>query len=121
VVDDEVAVRDLLADVVQTLGHRVTACDSGERALQMFEPGGYDLLLTDLGMPGITGWQLARRVREQDPTVTIAFITGWGHELSPGVVRESGANALVAKPFQIEDIEELIRLASENRPDRRVA
>ena len=115
VVDDEDAVRELLVDVLRALGHHTTACDSGESALAEFATGRFDLVLTDLGMPGITGWQLARRLRQQDADLTIAFITGWGQEITPEAVRESGGDAVVAKPFGIEDIERLTLLAFERR------
>jgi len=121
VVDDEQPVRELLVDILVMLGHRPLAFEGGELALAGFRPGGFDLVLTDLGMPGMNGWQLARAIRERDGEVVLAFITGWGQEVSPDAVRDAGADAVVSKPFAIEDVAGLVALAIERRHGRRAA
>jgi CheY-like chemotaxis protein len=103
------------------MGHKSVACDSGEAALQSFRPAAFDLVLTDLGMPGMSGWQLARAVRARDPGVALAFITGWGEEVSAEAVREAGVDMVVTKPFGFEDIERLAGLATGRRELRRAA
>ncbi|MBI5710583.1 MAG: response regulator [Candidatus Eisenbacteria bacterium] len=113
VVDDDPSVRDVLRDIACALGHRVTACASGEEALAAHRPGRFQLALTDLGMPGMTGWDLARRMRALDPALTIVFVTGWGEEVDPAAVREAGADLVVAKPFTIEDVMHAARFAAE--------
>ena len=118
VVDDEPAVRDLLIDILRSLGQAATGFDSGAHALESYAAGRYDLIFTDLGMPGMSGWDLARAIRERDPQVTLAIITGWGAEVSPEAAEEAGADAVVGKPFTIEDIEGLIRVARDRRPMR---
>jgi len=115
VVDDEPAVRELIADILSSLGHESESFESGGAALESFEAGRFDLLFTDLGMPGMTGWELARAVRVRDAEITIAIITGWGAEISLDSVKEAGADAKISKPFTIEDIEGLVRLAKERR------
>jgi CheY-like chemotaxis protein len=118
VVDDEPAVRELLTDILRSLGHEPESFDSGGTALEHFEPGRFELLFTDLGMPGMTGWELARAVRTRDGEVTIAIITGWGAEISMDSVREAGGDAVIAKPFTIEDIEGLAQLVRDRREKR---
>jgi len=115
VVDDEPAVRELLRDILASLGHDPDVFDSGVAAFEAYVRGRYEVVFTDLGMPGMTGWELARALRDRDPAVTIAIITGWGAEVSPEALREGGADAVVGKPFTIEDIEGLVRLARERR------
>jgi CheY-like chemotaxis protein len=51
---------------------------SGAEAVRVFVPGGFDLVMTNLGMTGMTGWDVAERVRASDPQVPVVFITGWG-------------------------------------------
>jgi len=51
---------------------------SGAEAVRVFVPGGFDLVMTNLGMTGLTGWDVAERVRATDEHVPIVFITGWG-------------------------------------------
>ncbi|HEY2956573.1 MAG TPA: ATP-binding protein [Candidatus Eisenbacteria bacterium] len=121
VVDDERAVRDLLVEMLVMLGHRGVACDGGETALSRFRPGAFDLVLTDLGMPGMSGWQVARSVRALDSGVALAFITGWGEEVGTAALREAGVDMVVSKPFGFEDVERLASLAALRRERRRAA
>ncbi|HEV8481828.1 MAG TPA: ATP-binding protein, partial [Candidatus Eisenbacteria bacterium] len=117
-VDDEPAVLDLLGDIIETLGHRVTRFSSAPEALATLQPGRYDLVLTDLGMPGMSGWEFSRALRAVDPTVPHAWITGWGEELVGDASRRDGTDAIVAKPFTIDDVKKLLALASSRRQDR---
>ncbi|HKA24503.1 MAG TPA: ATP-binding protein [Candidatus Eisenbacteria bacterium] len=120
-VDDEPAVLDLLADIVETLGHRVTRHSSAERALADVQPGRYDLVLTDLGMPGMSGWEFSRALRAVDAHVPLAWITGWGEEIVGDASRRDGADAIVAKPFTIEDIKRLLAMAAAKRQQNKAA
>jgi CheY-like chemotaxis protein len=120
-VDDDPAVLELLGDIVETLGHRVTRQGSAEEALAGFAPGRYDLVLTDLGMPGMNGWDFSRALREVDTTVPLAWITGWGEEIVSDETRQAGADAIVAKPFTIEEVRRLLDLAASRRELRKAA
>lgn len=115
VVDDEPAVRELLHDILVSLGHRPEIFPSGGEALERYQPGCWDLVFTDLGMPGMTGWELSRAIRDRDPEVAIAMITGWGAEVSTDALASAGGDAVVGKPFTIEDVEGLTRLVRERR------
>jgi CheY-like chemotaxis protein len=121
VVDDEEPVRDVLRDIALALGQRVTACGSGEEALAALQPGGYQLVLMDLGMPGMTGWELARRVRDLDSDVTVAFVTGWGEDVDPRAASGVGADLVLAKPFDLEDVERALRVAAGRAETRKAA
>jgi CheY-like chemotaxis protein len=118
VVDDEDPVRELLMDILKMLGHQVVGCDRAEAALRDYEPGRFQLVLTDLGMPGMNGWQLSQKLREQDAAVTIVFVTGWGEELDAEQVRRAGADRVIGKPFGIDDLEGAVRLAAERAQSR---
>ncbi|TMQ51834.1 MAG: response regulator [Candidatus Eisenbacteria bacterium] len=115
VVDDEPAVRDLLVEIVRTLGYGAVGCDGAESALARFRPGRFELVLTDIGMPGSSGWQLARELRAADPDVTIALVTGWGHQIGPDQLDGSGVDAVVPKPFSIEDVAKVLELSASRR------
>ena len=120
-VDDDPAVLELLGDIVEALGHRVTRQGSAEQALAGFAPGRYDLVLTDLGMPGMNGWDFSRALRALDTTVPLAWITGWGEEIVGDETRQAGADAIVAKPFTIDDVRRLLDLAAARREGRKAA
>jgi DNA-binding response OmpR family regulator len=119
-VDDEPAVRALLVDILAALGHRALEYEGGELALRAYQPGRFDLVLTDVGMPGIDGWQLSQSIRDVDASVTIAFVTGWGEEVDSERVRRAGADAIVSKPFEIEDLARVTRIVAD-RAMRRAA
>ena len=77
-VDDDQKVLGTLTEILRSVGHIVTAAASGGAALTAYEPGRFDVVLTNLGMAGMNGWELAERVRRVDPDIAILLITGWG-------------------------------------------
>jgi len=77
-VDDEPQVLSALAELLQAAGHEVSAAASGAAALKIYAPGRYDVVLTNVGMAGMNGWEVAERVRAVDLKVPVVFITGWG-------------------------------------------
>jgi PAS domain S-box-containing protein len=77
-VDDDSKVLGTLTEILRSVGHTVTAAASGGAALTAYEPGRFDVVLTNLGMAGMNGWELAERVRRVDADIAILLITGWG-------------------------------------------
>jgi PAS domain S-box-containing protein len=77
-VDDDPKVLGTLTEILRSVGHTVTAAASGATAFAAYGPGRFDVVLTNLGMAGMNGWELAERLRRVDPDITILFITGWG-------------------------------------------
>jgi PAS domain S-box-containing protein len=78
VVDDDPQVLGTLMELMQTVGHTVTSAGSGPAALEAFARGRFDVVLTNVGMAGMNGWEVAERLRAKDRSVGIVFITGWG-------------------------------------------
>ena len=77
-VDDDAKVLGTLTEILRSVGHTVTAAASGGAALTAYGPGRFDVVLTNLGMAGMNGWELAERVRRVDEDIAILLITGWG-------------------------------------------
>src|SRR5207247_2852306 len=78
-VDDEHEVREALAEMLQNHGHTVLTATGADEALARFESEpDLDLVLTDLVMPGRTGWDVAAGVKARRPRVAVGLITGWG-------------------------------------------
>ena len=69
----------------------------------------FDVVFTDLGMPDMTGWEVAERVRQLSPQPAVVLVTGWGATLDQDEVRRHGVEAVLNKPFEID---ELVRVAS---------
>ncbi|MBI4637115.1 MAG: response regulator [Candidatus Rokubacteria bacterium] len=77
IVDDEPKVLGTLAEMLKSAGHTVTPASTGAAALADYARGRFDVVLTNLGMVGMNGWELAERLRVVDRSVPILFITGW--------------------------------------------
>jgi CheY-like chemotaxis protein len=114
VVDDEPDVRELLADMLRDDGHVALEATDGAAALALLADGPpVDLVLTDLGMPRMTGWDLARRIRATWPTVMVGVITGWGEDAGGTGAEARGATFVLAKPFTAQKLRDaLARLFS---------
>ncbi len=107
VVDDEEAVRELLRDLLETEGCRVYLAPGGREALNLFGAQQFDGIFTDVGMPGMSGWELAHAVRERNESIPIAVITGWGEAVGSDEQKEARVDWVVTKPFRAERISEL--------------
>ena len=108
VVDDDEQIREVLADMLMVNGHKVTTCCDGYSALEAFKKDTFDLLITDLGMAGMSGLDLAGLVHDENPDLPIAMITGWGSQLNHDEVALKGIQAVIAKPFHLNDINALV-------------
>jgi PAS domain S-box-containing protein len=104
VIDDEAPIAQLLEDALGGDGHSVEIANSGEEGLKMAALSEYDLVMTDLGMPDMSGWEVAARIREATPELPVILVTGWGTALSAEEVTGSGVAAVVHKPFEIQDL-----------------
>jgi signal transduction histidine kinase/CheY-like chemotaxis protein len=102
VVDDDPAVRELLARVLQRAGHTVTSAVSAEAALALFAPLQYDLIFTDLKLSGMDGLTLLDQVRALDPHIAAVIVTGWG-KLEDEQHKSLGAAVLI-KPFNVAQV-----------------
>lgn len=109
VVDDEDFVRDLLREILESEGCEVLLAESGNEALQLFSENQFDAVFTDVGMPGMSGWELAQAIRQQNQTIPIAVITGWGEAVGSKEQKAAGVDWVVAKPFTADRISELIK------------
>jgi CheY-like chemotaxis protein len=107
VVDDDAAVREVLAQIFQRAGHHVTTATNDEEALAHFAPNRYDLLFTDLSSPAMGGGVLLRQIHACDPHVVTVVLTGWGQveEIQDGAF---GVAAVVSKPFDAAQILDLV-------------
>jgi two-component system response regulator AtoC len=122
VVDDDASMRHLLTVILRDHGFEARAVGSAEDALRELEANAYDLVLTDVRMPGMGGMGLLREVQRRDPDVVVVVMSAYGnHDAALEAVR-AGAWDYVSKPFRPDDVvlvlrkaEERERLARENR------
>lgn len=104
--EDDDSMRGFLAKALERAGHEVRPCADGEEGLEALEEADadYDLLLTDIVMPGLDGIELARRAAEIHPDLKIMFITGFAAvALNAGASAPSEAKVL-SKPFHLREL-----------------
>ena len=109
VIDDEEEIADVVKDVLASAGHEVDVALSGADGIRRAVAGTYDLVFTDLGMPDMSGLEVAATLGREKPGLPVALVTGWGASLDEEDARRKGVVAVVHKPFEID---ELVRTAS---------
>ena len=118
VVDDEEPVREMLRDILEDEGAEVTVAAGGAEALARFAEVKFDAVFTDIGMPGMNGWELLRLIGERDDEVMLAVITGWGELVSTREEKAARVEWVLTKPFSLSQIYEIaqeITLRKKNR------
>jgi DNA-binding response OmpR family regulator len=108
--DDEAGLAAIVQRLMMLEGFDVTICSGGEEALAKFDPDEHDLVLTDYGMPDLTGLQVAAAVRRRSPTTPVVLVTGWGSDLDSNAP-PAGVTAVVSKPFRLGTLVETVRSA----------
>jgi len=99
VVEDDVGIREALSEAIEGDGHQVVLAADGPKALKLFIPGGFDLVLLDLMLPGVSGYDICRRICELNRRVAVIMLTAKGEEIDKVVGLELGADDYVTKPF----------------------
>ena len=100
VVDDDRQVNDALCDLLTFEGYRVEAAFDGLEAQRLFRPAAHDVVVSDVAMPRVNGWELCDWLRERAPRVPVILITGYGpgHQ-DESDLRRRGVAALLHKPL----------------------
>ena len=126
VVDDERSMRDFLEILLTREDHQVLACETAEQALEALASDDFDVIISDIRMPGISGIELLERVRESGSVAPVILITAHGTAESAVEAMKLGAYDYLTKPCSVDEIQVIVAkalekndLASENRSLRR--
>jgi len=111
-VDDDAAVRNALRRVLERRGYQVFACSSGGEALELLASGGYDAMVSDVRMPGMSGLKLLRAVREHDLDLPVILVTGNPDLASATEAVEYGAFQYLIKPVESDRLDEAVDRAA---------
>jgi DNA-binding response OmpR family regulator len=109
VIEDELQMRTMLADNLAFEGYRVTAVESGEAALGEMERRTYALVLVDVMLPGISGFEVCRRLRDRGARVPIIMLTALTTERDRVQGLDLGADDYVSKPFSVRELMARVR------------
>ncbi len=112
VVDDEEPVRQVASEILKYLGYSVMIAESGEKAVESLRKGARpDVVLLDLIMPGMSGYQAFRALREIEPHLPILISSGYSDRTAAGSLRDEGADGFVDKPYHIDTLAKYIEKA----------
>lgn len=121
-IDDERHVLQLLTNCLSPFGHRVTTAPNGQDGLELFRAAKSDnqpfqAVITDLGMPGFDGRQVARAIKSESPTTPVIMLTGWGGEIREDKEKISEVDVVIEKPPSIQQLHEtLVRVSHSETP-----
>jgi DNA-binding response OmpR family regulator len=111
VIDDHPAMLLAVQAGLEKVGYEVLTASSGQSGLQIFHKSSPHLIILDIGMPGVDGWEVCRQIRKTS-TVPIIILTGYfgsQEDIRRGL--EIGANAYLVKPVSVEDLQDCIEFA----------
>jgi DNA-binding NtrC family response regulator len=111
VVDDEKGMRDFLKEYLTEYGYEVTCAANGQEALQIYQQGHFDIILSDLLMEPMDGLELLNRIKEINPNAIFIIITGYPSIKTSIEVIKKGAKDYITKPFNIDEIKVKIERA----------
>lgn len=114
IVDDETIVRNFLAETLRRKNLDVTTAENGQKALAALKETTFDMVITDMKMPDLTGIDILRKVKELSPSTIVVVITGFGSIENTVEAMRHGAFNYLIKPFSPDTIEALIDKASEH-------
>ncbi len=111
VIDDDVAMRDMVACMLETCGLEVQPVADADEALFALQAHPYDLVVSDIYMPRRDGFEVARAARRIRPSTSIVLMSSFGSEATRSESEAAGADAFVSKPFSIAQLREAVRAA----------
>jgi len=118
IVDDELDNLEVLREVLEMENQRVESVRSGPDAIDLFERGErFDLVLCDVGMPQMSGWQVAREIQRIAPGTQVWMLTGWANEIGEGDPRRRYVHGVLAKPLDLDQLRSLLATSPAPQPD----
>jgi len=111
VIDDEEHLRNLLADILESAGYQVKTAAHGKEGLLFFQTEKYDVVITDLGMPEMSGLEVAEAIKEIDPSTPVVLLTGLGFQLQAKNNEQRKFDLFICKPFQLQEVVETVQNA----------
>jgi CheY-like chemotaxis protein len=117
-VDDEPAIAEMGQRLIASLGYQVSTCGNAAEALELFrrDPRAFNLVITDMTMPGMTGAGLAVELMHMHPGLPVILCTGFSEQITDEKAQALGIRALILKPFLKHEIAAVIRDALDSRP-----
>lgn len=105
IIDDQKSMRSIITQMLKDKGYQVTAAGDGEEGLKRFnqDPGSFNLILADINMPKINGFEFLKIVKLQHSKIPVVFLTGINEDVAKIVGKEYKVDGIIKKPFQVEE------------------
>nr|MEE4267033.1 response regulator [Candidatus Krumholzibacteria bacterium] len=111
VVDDDPAVTDMLGEVLEEIGWRPQVLAGGDQAIEEFVAGKYTVAFLDQNLPGMSGLEIARHLRDEDPDIVLILVTGWDSEDITARALDHGCDFAEEKPLTVGKIRQILNRA----------
>jgi len=117
-IDDEPAIANLGKQMLERLGYEVVARTSSIEAMELFkaQPDGFDLVITDMTMPHMTGYELAKKLMEVRADIPVILCTGYSPKISEEKAKDRGIRAFAMKPLVKKDLGNTVRKVLDEKP-----
>ncbi|HLO68323.1 MAG TPA: response regulator [Holophaga sp.] len=117
VVDDEPLIREMAREILENQGYAVTEAVDGQEGLDLWMagPGRFDLIILDLVMPRLHGFQVMDRILQVAPSTRILISSGFSPDSRPELTRPTATTSFLAKPYRSKDLLEHVHLLLEGR------
>lgn len=112
-IDDQQTIREIFCEILSKKGYVIELSTDSEEGLRKFSENSYDIVYTDLSMPGKSGLEVASEIKGKSPETVIILITGWvlEQEMNSQQLKENGVDLVITKPFRVNEIHESIEKA----------
>ena len=104
VVDDEESIREFLEIMLKKEGYQVTLAEDGQQAIDLLKGKSFDMIISDMQMPRVTGIELLKHVKDNNPEIVFMMITAFGTTESAVDAMKMGAYDYITKPFKIDEV-----------------
>jgi PAS domain S-box-containing protein len=115
-VEDDAIIRLNAGLMLKKGGHTIDTASSGKKALEFLKKHTYDVVITDIGMPEMSGWQLADIIKEKYRKTPIVVVSGWGLEIDEVQMQKHGVIAVISKPFHFDQVKKVLETIEKIHP-----
>ncbi len=110
-IDDEAAILELTSEILEGNGHKTVCAHSGKEGIQRSKEEEFDIVITDLVMPDLSGWQVAQAIKKNRANTVVILATGWGTQLDRDRLSRSDIDLLLSKPSKLDDVLQAVKEA----------
>lgn len=108
-IDDQPEILELLSEIIEILGHEVFAITTGKKLDDVFKQQDIDVIISDYQMPDMTGYDIAKIVKEKYPKVKVYIVSGYHNVLSIEKMEKYGVCGLLDKPFKMDELKDILK------------